>query len=76
MFIILFFDDLSICAKDNKKIEMIKGRMSRRFRMKDMGKVQNYISIEINYDKVRGKIELSQTKYIETLASKYNGTYR
>ena len=40
--------------------------------MKDLGKVGNYIGIDIDYSKDRSKITLSQKKYIESLAVKYN----
>lgn len=44
-----------------------------RFIMKDLGKVESYIGIDIDiYNDQRSKMMLSQTKYIEPLAEKYN----
>ena len=43
-----------------------------RFIMKDLGKIDQYIGIDIEYSEDRDKSTLSQTKYIESLAIKYN----
>ena len=43
-----------------------------RFTMKDLGKIDQYIGIDIEYSEDRGKMTLSETKYIEFLAIKYN----
>ena len=40
--------------------------------MKDLGKVGNYIGIDIDSSKDSNKMILSQTKNIESLAVKYN----
>ena len=72
IYILVFIDDLLICCKNNKIIDEIKESLMKRFSMKDLGKVGNYIGIDIDYSKDRSKMALSQTKYIESLAVKYN----
>jgi len=46
--------------------------LSSRFSMKDMGEVKTYLGIKINYDCKNNKMILDQSKYIESLAKKYN----
>ena len=53
-------------------INEIKESLMKRFSIKDLGKVENYIGINIDYSKDRSKMTLSQTKYIESSAVKYN----
>lgn len=71
VYVVLFVDDLLICCKSQKTIEMIKGKFSERFCMKDMGKVKNYLGINIDYDYKNYKMFLSQKNYIESLGNKY-----
>lgn len=40
--------------------------------MKDMGKVKNYIEINIDYDTNKNIMTLNQENYIKSLAKKYN----
>lgn len=39
--------------------------------MKDLGQVEEYIGIKIDYDKSKNEMNLSQKKYIESLSCKY-----
>jgi len=72
IFVILFVDDLLICGRDKKKIDEIKIDLSTRFYMKDLGKVEMYLGIRINYDDKVGKMTMDQSNYIESLATKYD----
>lgn len=72
IYILLFVDDMLICSKNKRKICEVKSKLSKRFKMKDMGKVSNYIGIDIDYDLDRNVMTLSQKNYIVSLAEKYN----
>lgn len=71
VYVILYVDDLLICCKSQKSIEMIKRKLSEKFCMKDMGKVKNYLGIYIKYDHKNNKMSLNQESYILSLANKY-----
>lgn len=43
-----------------------------KFVEKDMGKIKNYIDIDIDMDENRGKMTLRQEKYINSLIENYN----
>lgn len=68
VYIFLFVDDLLICSTDKNKILEIKVSLMKRFAMEELGKIENYIGLNIDYDYER----MSKTKNIESLAVKYN----
>lgn len=70
IYILIFVDDMLICSKNKKLIDVVKKNLSERFMMKDMGKVINYIGIDINIEKSKNTLTLNQTKYIKSLTSK------
>jgi len=72
IYILVFVDDLLICCKNKSKINEVKNSLMNQFVMKDLGQVRSYIGIDIEYNDYRNKMTLSQEKYIESLAEKYN----
>ena len=66
IYILVFVDDSWICYKNKNMMDEIKESLMKRFSMKYLEKVGNYIGIDIDYSKDRSKMTLSQTKYIET----------
>lgn len=75
IYILIFVDDLLICCKNKNIIEEIKTSLMKRFAMKDLGKIKSYIGIDIDYSDDKHVMTLNQTKYIESLAAKYNLEY-
>ena len=71
IYLILFVDDLLICCKSKVKLKYIKCLLARRFQMKDLGEINTYLGIEINYNYNEGIMTLDQEKYIDSLAEKY-----
>lgn len=71
LYIIVHVDDLLICSSSRDAIDKLKRLLNMRFRMKDMGKVQYYVGIEIDYDYDKKELCLYQEKYIQSLAEKY-----
>ncbi len=74
MYLLVFADDLLICAADKSKINEVKSKLMENFVLKDLGEVETYIGIEIEYKKDLNEMKLSQTKYIESLSEKYDLT--
>lgn len=72
IYLLVFVDDLLICAKARREITKIKIELMKNFVMKDMGKVERYIGIDIDYNENLGIMKLSQKNYIESLSEKYN----
>lgn len=55
IYIILYVDDLLIFGANIDIIEEVKLMLSRRFKMKDLGPVKQYLGIEINCNKKKRK---------------------
>lgn len=72
VYLCLYVDDILICAEKENTIRKVKQLLSDRFRMKDLGKVKQYLGIDIDYKPELKRMILSQCKYIESLAEKYN----
>ena len=72
IYILVFVDDLLISCKNKDKINEVKSALMKRFVMKDLVKIKSYIGIDIDYNNKKGIMTLSQQKYIESLAVKYN----
>ena len=43
----------------------------KKFKIKDLGEIKEYLGINVDYDYHKCEIKLSQSKYIESLANKY-----
>ena len=67
----IYVDDLLICSKSKEKIQSIKKLLSDKFKMKDLGEIKEYLGININYNYLNNELNLSQTKYINSLADEY-----
>ncbi|CAD7087792.1 unnamed protein product [Hermetia illucens] len=71
LYLLIYGDDLLICSKNESLINKIKNLLSNRFKMKDMGKIKEYLGITVEYKYYRKIIKLNQTNYILSLVSKY-----
>ncbi|XP_032457437.1 uncharacterized protein LOC100116824 isoform X3 [Nasonia vitripennis] len=71
VYLLLYVDDLLICRKNKEIIEKVKKMLSERFKMKNLGKIREYLGITIKYDVLCKEMKLSQKDYIISLAEKY-----
>lgn len=65
----IYVDDFLIFYKDEKKLSELKGLLSSRFRMKDMGLCKGCIGIRIN--QTGETIELDQSTYIGEILKRF-----
>lgn len=71
VFCIIFVDDV-LLSGENAQIRRVKDLFLKRFQMTDFGKVSCYLGIEIKFKENEKELTLSQKRYIEDLAYKYN----
>lgn len=50
-FILIYVDDILIVSNDQARVRQIKDRLSRSFRVKDLGEAKYCLGIEINRDR-------------------------
>ena len=55
-------------------MEKLKTELHTLFNLTDLGSPQKIVGIEIDRDRIRGKLKISQARYIENLLAKYNTT--
>ena len=61
--VIIWVDDVMIALNCTTMLKNVKGNLSKRFQMKDMGKLSWFLGIEFTCKE--GMIETNQTNYIE-----------
>ena len=69
--IALYVDDLLLAGNDLSAIAWIKGELSRRFEMKDLGEARIILGLEIIRDRNSRKVWLSQTKYATSVLERF-----
>ena len=65
----LYVDDLLLFGSDLKLLEQVKGMLSKKFKMKDLGEVSYYLGMQVSRND-KG-IFVSQQRYIEVMLEKY-----
>lgn len=71
LYIILYVDNVLIFGKDIKEITWVKDNLSKRFKMKDLGEVRNFLGLDIRRDLESGWMILSQERYISKILDKF-----
>ena len=66
-----YVDDLIIIAKNPETMERIKGSLTERFKMKDLGKLHYCLGINIEYDENKRCLWMHQRPYIQSLLERY-----
>ena len=66
----LYVDDIPI-AKNNEYIIEIKGWLSSKFEMKDIGEAAYILGMKISRDQSKKLVSLSQEKYIKKILERF-----
>ena len=67
----LYVDDLLILGSCKSEIAVIKGELSARFEMKDMGAAKVMLGIEITRDRASRKVFIAQQEYITEVLKRF-----
>ena len=70
--IVLYVDDILLASNNMGMIHETKEFFSKNFDMKDLGEVSFVIGLEIQRDRSRGLLGLSQKAYIEKVLKRFN----
>ena len=65
IYIAVYVDDLLIINKDKIKIQELKGRLSTRFSMSDLGPVAYYLGMAVTRDRLNRTLCIGQQSYLE-----------
>ena len=56
-----------IASKKQAEIDKLKIQLNQEFKMKDLGEVNKILRMEINRDRVKGKLCLTQKQYLKKI---------
>ena len=71
IYLLLYVDDMLIAAKSQVEIDRLKAQLSKEFKMKDLGEAKKILGMEINRDRERGKLWLSQKQYLQKVLQRF-----
>lgn len=69
--IAIYVDDLLLLTNNEKTKVLLKGKLSQKFDMKDLGEARYLLGMNITRDRKSGKIWLNQTTYIQRILQKF-----
>ena len=72
--ITVWVDDLLLFTDEPNVMDKLKKEIQTLFEVSDLGSPQKIVGIEIDRDRVKGRLKISQAQYIENLLAKYNMT--
>jgi hypothetical protein len=67
-------DDLLLFSDTTQMMNKLKAELKTLFDVTDLGSPQKIVGIEIDHDRTKGQLKISQTQYINHLLEKYNMT--
>jgi hypothetical protein len=71
LIVAVYVDDLMIVARTKGIIEDFKRSLIKRFDIKDFGEATDYLGIEIDRNREKGTLKISQGKYFEGVLKRY-----
>ena len=72
VFAVSWVDDLLITSSNLKLLNSVKGALLSMFKGRDLGVPTSYLGASIEYDRVHGTVKVSQSKYIDALAQRFD----
>ena len=70
--IVLYVDDLLITGNQDSALNTVKGQISSRFKMKDLGEVSNLLGMNVTRNRQEGWLKIDQERYIQDILKRYN----
>lgn len=64
VYLLLYVDDIILASPNLKYIEFYKGKLAQEFNVKDKGKLENFLVLEIEYDRMNGILKINQRRYV------------
>ena len=71
VYVALFVDDFFLFYNDKSEVENLKKTFQKHFKIKDLGSVKNCIGMEVERDRNKKTIKLTQKQYLNNVLQKY-----
>lgn len=72
IYLLLYVDDILICAENLRDVERIKKLISQKFKCKDLLSIKNFLGLNVNYDKRNGILKIDQKDLINKVIERFN----
>ena len=72
VYIALYVEDMLIGAKTLEEMKAISDKLSRKFKLKDLGKVKFTLGTQVDYEREQRSMEICQTSSINKMIEKFN----
>jgi hypothetical protein len=70
--IVVYVDDLILVTKNKKSMEILKKKLLKRYKARDLGPIGYYLGIRVVRDRCERSIKLSMEAYVERLVTEYH----
>lgn len=70
-YILLYVDDVLVVCDNLEMTEEIKRQLAAEFEMTDVGEVDTFLGMHIEYDRENGVMKLSQEQYLKNVVRKF-----
>lgn len=70
--IVLYVDDMLFLSNDKSEMKRIKQQLSFEFEIKDLGAVENFMGMQIQRDRCKRILKISQERYANEILSRFN----
>ncbi len=67
----VYVDDIILGGNNGIRIKEVKKELSKKFEMKDLGKLHHFLGVAVNQDQKTGSIWIGQASYIRKLLQKF-----
>ena len=71
VYLLLYVDDMLIACKSKVEIDRLKAQLSKEFDMKDLGEAKKILGMEIQRDRIKGTVCLTQTQYLKRVLQRF-----
>ena len=72
--IAVYVDDILLAGKTDQKIKEVKSALSSQFNVKDMGKLEYFLGVNVVQDLPNGKVWLGQSSYTKSVLQQFGMT--
>ena len=68
VYLLLYVDDMRVACQERRHLEQVKEMLKAKFEMKDLGSAKRILGMEIERDRSKRVLRLSQKSYIKVLS--------
>ena len=71
IYLLLYIDDMLIASKNRSSIDKLKVQLSSKFEMKDLEEAKRILGMEIETERVKGRVSLTQKAYLQKVLQSF-----